>query len=126
MTELTNDESKLKSGLVLWTSSHDIKPVAFAEKMGYAYATAWDLLRGKRPFTPEAFGRFSIAYGTAAAAELLKLAEIPDGVDVSPISAVGASVVPVVTVDATKKIYRDKLASPAKKIKRVVVSDITS
>ena len=45
--------------------------------MSYAYATAWDLIRGKRPFTQEAFGRFALAYGTDAAAELLALAELP-------------------------------------------------
>jgi hypothetical protein len=49
--------------------------------MNYAYATAWDLIRGKRQFTQEAFGRFAIAYGTDDAAELLSLAELPEGED---------------------------------------------
>lgn len=68
---------KLKYGLIRWAQRHEVTPVAFAEKMSYAYATAWDLIRGKRPFTQEAFGRFALAYGTDAAAELLALAELP-------------------------------------------------
>lgn len=54
-----------------------VTPAAFAGRMNYAYATAWNLIRGKRQFTQEAFGRFAIVYGTDAAAELLSLAEIP-------------------------------------------------
>lgn len=65
---------KLKRGLTRWARKHGITPVAFAGKVNYAYATAWVLIRGKRPFTQEAFGRFAIAYGTDAAAELLALA----------------------------------------------------
>ena len=45
--------------------------------MKYACATAWDPIRGKRLFTQQAFGRFALAYGTEAAAELLSLAEPP-------------------------------------------------
>lgn len=116
--ELTKQEDKLKSGLVLWASEHEIKPVTFAEKMGYAYATAWDLLRGKRPFTPEALGRFAIAYGTAAAAELMKLAELPDGIEVDAISTLGGRVVPAVTINPNAKIDKSKL-SPAKKVKNI-------
>jgi hypothetical protein len=69
--------TKLKRGLTRWAQKHEITPVGFAAKMNYAYATAWDLVRGKRPFTQEAFGRFALAYGTDAAAELLALAELP-------------------------------------------------
>ena len=67
----------LKRGLVRWSQKYGVTPAAFAGKMNYAYATAWDLIRGKRQFTQEAFGRFAIAYGTDAAAELLALADIP-------------------------------------------------
>jgi len=69
--------TKLKQGLIQWSRKHGVTPAVFAGKMNYAYATAWDLLRGKRYFTQEAFGRFAIAYGTDAAAELLKLAGVP-------------------------------------------------
>lgn len=68
---------KLKQGLIRWSRKYGVTPAAFAGKMNYAYATAWDLIRGKRQFTQEAFGRFAIAYGTDAAAELLVLADIP-------------------------------------------------
>ncbi|MCL4272270.1 MAG: hypothetical protein KJZ77_00235 [Anaerolineales bacterium] len=73
-TEKTNID--LKRGLTQWSRKYEVTPAAFAERMSYAYATAWDLLRGKRQFTQEAFGRFAIAYGTDAAAELLKLADV--------------------------------------------------
>lgn len=68
---------RLKQGLIRWSQKYGVTPAAFARRMKYAYATAWDLIRGKRQFTQEAFGRFAIAYGTDAAAELLALAEIP-------------------------------------------------
>jgi hypothetical protein len=69
--------TKLKQGLIRWSRKYEVTPAAFAGKMNYAYATAWDLIRGKRQFTQEAFGRFAIAYGTDAAAELLALADMP-------------------------------------------------
>lgn len=68
--------TKLKQGLIRWSRKYEVTPAAFAGRMNYAYATAWDLIRGKRQFTQEAFGRFAIAYGTDAAAELLALAEM--------------------------------------------------
>ena len=67
----------LKWGLIQWSRKYGVTPAAFAGRMKYAYATAWDLIRGKRQFTQEAFGRFAIAYGTDAAAELLSLADMP-------------------------------------------------
>lgn len=78
-TEKTN--INLKPGLIQWSRKHGVTPAVFAGKMNYAYATAWDLLRGKRHFTQEAFGRFAIAYGTDAAAELLKLAGVPGNLE---------------------------------------------
>ena len=74
-------ETKLKSGLVLWAEEHEVKPADFAEKMNYVYAYAWGVLRGKREFTKESFGRFSVAYGMTAAIELLKLADLPEPVE---------------------------------------------
>ena len=69
--------TKLKQGLTRWSQKHGVTPAAFTGRMNYAYATARDLIRGKRQFTQEAFGRFAIAYGTDAVAELLSLAEMP-------------------------------------------------
>jgi hypothetical protein len=121
--EITKQEAKLKSGLVRWAAQHDIKPVQFSAQMGYAYATAWDLLRGKRPFTSEALGRFSIAYGTVAAAELLKLADIPDGVDVSPLGGVANGlIVPAVTVQPGVKLKDRRLPASKTKLKPTVVT----
>ncbi len=74
---IQNTNINLKAGLIRWSQKYGVTPAAFAGKMNYAYATAWDLIRGKRQFTQEAFGRFAIAYGTDAAAELLVLADMP-------------------------------------------------
>lgn len=105
MAEPTELEMKLKSGLVLWAADNEVRPVDFALKLKYSYAHAWDLLSGKRPFTQEAFGRFSIAYGIEAAARVLELAKIANGVDVDPLEAPkdAAYVVPVVTRKNGKK-----------------------
>jgi len=105
MAEPTELEMKLKNGMVLWAAENEVKPVDFALKLKYAYAHAWDLLRGKRPFTQEAFGRFSIAYGTDAAARVLDLAKIANGVDVAALDGPKDAdhVVPVVTRKNGKK-----------------------
>ena len=96
----TDFEMKLKIGLVLWVAKNGMTPGQFSKKMGYAYAHAWDLLRGKRPFTQEAFGRFSIRFGTEAAAEILELAKLPNGVeDIESLEGPrGGKVVPLVKV----------------------------
>lgn len=122
--EITKSENKLKSGLVLWADAHSIKPVDFAKTMGYAYATAWDLLRGKRPFTTEALGRFAVAYGWNAASELMKLADLPDGIDVNVISVDGGKIVPTVTINA--RIDKSKLAPSAKRVKHITTADLNN
>ncbi|MBI2757210.1 MAG: hypothetical protein HYX49_00865 [Chloroflexi bacterium] len=71
------NQVNLKLGLSRWTRKNKISPAEFAARMNYAYATAWGLIRGKRPFTQEAFGRFTIVYGVDSAADLLALAELP-------------------------------------------------
>ena len=80
ITPTEDQKTNLKSGLILWAEENAITPADFARVMGYQYPTAWDILRGKRDFTSEAFGRFTLKYGTKAAAKLLKLADLPDGV----------------------------------------------
>jgi hypothetical protein len=70
-------DMNLKNGLIRWARKNEKKPVDFALEMNYAYATAWGLIRGKMPFTQEAFGRFTIVYGVDSAADLLALAELP-------------------------------------------------
>jgi len=72
--------SPLKSGLIRWATEYGITPAKFAKVMGYSYITAWRILRGEQDFSSESFGRFTLKYGTMNAAEILKLADLPDGV----------------------------------------------
>ena len=77
MAQVFVENSKaLKDILVVWAKKHDVTPSIFSQAMGYTYAHAWSPLRGRREFTPEAFGRFALAYGIKHAQELLELAEI--------------------------------------------------
>lgn len=69
--------TKLERGLIRWMRRHEVTPENFAGRMSHACATAWDPLRGKGLFIEQAFGRFALAYGTDAAAELLSLGEPP-------------------------------------------------
>lgn len=75
-TNSKTPNSDLKTGLILWADKHGVTPADFAKAMEYQYPSAWDILRGKRDFTKEALGRFTLAYGTDSTAELLKLAGI--------------------------------------------------
>ena len=47
---------------------------AFARAMGYTPSYGWSLLRGQADMTPEAFGRFVLAYGTDAAEQVMQMA----------------------------------------------------
>jgi hypothetical protein len=73
--------SKLKSGLQAWAKKNGISINDFRQKMQYTYAYAWDLLRGKAEFTPEAYGRFVLAYGYLAGQDVLELAEATQGME---------------------------------------------
>jgi hypothetical protein len=80
-SEMSKDEimSKvdLKKGLNEWVSkTQSIQQ--FADAMGYKYPNAWGILRGKVPVTVECVGRFVLAYGTGATAEMLALAGMTD------------------------------------------------
>ena len=67
----------LKKGLNEWVSkTQSIQQ--FADAMGYKYPNAWGILRGKVPVTVECVGRFVLAYGTGATAEMLALAGMTD------------------------------------------------
>ena len=50
-------------------------------RMGFQYQRAWDLLNGKVPVTVEVLGRFLLAFGPDASAELLALAGNPNDGD---------------------------------------------
>ena len=76
----TTIHSPLKSGLIRWAEEYGVTPSKFAKVMGYSYITAWRILRGEQDFSYESFGRFTSKYGTLNAAEVLKLADLPDGV----------------------------------------------
>lgn len=73
------DEVKfdLKRGLNAWVDGNTtIKD--FAVCMGYAYANAWSVLRGKVPVTVETVGRFALAYGPAELGNMLELAGLAE------------------------------------------------
>jgi len=56
-------EKDLKGALVQWAAENEVRPVDFAETMGYSDTHAWTLLRGEKHFTTEALGRFVLRYG---------------------------------------------------------------
>jgi hypothetical protein len=71
---MAEEKLNLTKGLRAWALKHDVTPTKFAEKTGYKYAYAWDLLRGKGEFTQEGLGRFTLVYGLEATAEVMQLA----------------------------------------------------
>ena len=95
----TELETKLGNGLTRWIAKHEIKPAEFAKKMGYSYVHAWSLLTERTPFTQEAFGRFTVAYGTDAAAELMGLAKLPNGLESVEILSKRKDVLPILVVN---------------------------
>jgi hypothetical protein len=98
MAETTVLEKKLENGLICWVADNDVTPADFARKMGYSYVHAWSLLSKRTPFTREAFGRFTVAYGTFAAAEVMRLADLPNNVDGVDILSEREDAIPVVVV----------------------------
>jgi hypothetical protein len=71
----------LKSGLNAWVEKNS-SIRQFAETLGYQYANAWTILRGKQPVTVETVGRFALAYGPGALSEMLALAGLADNHEV--------------------------------------------
>jgi hypothetical protein len=98
-------EQSLKSGLVLWAGKHDVTPKAFAMRMDYQYTTAWSILRGKNPFTVDAFGRFCLAYGLLAGTEVVELAKlVEEKYDVTALGGLDeGAVVPLLTISSGAK-----------------------
>jgi hypothetical protein len=68
------EEPNLKTALTTWAEQNDVRPSAFARAMGYTPSYGWSLLRGQADMTPEAFGRFVLAYGVEAAEQVMKMA----------------------------------------------------
>ena len=52
-----------------------------AARMKFGYQRAWNLLNGKAPVTVEVLGRFLLAFGPDASADLLNLAGNPNDGD---------------------------------------------
>jgi hypothetical protein len=68
------EEPNLKTALTTWAEQNNVRPSAFARAMGYTPSYGWSLLRGQADMTPEAFGRFVLAYGTDAAEQVMQMA----------------------------------------------------
>lgn len=73
------EKTDLKSALPTWCEKNDISITKFAEKMGYTYAHAWSILRGKVPVSVTVVGQFVLAFGLEAARELLDSAGVNYG-----------------------------------------------
>lgn len=95
MSNKPNQANNLNTALATWCERNSVKPAELAAKAGYTYMYAWRLLNGKVPVTAETLGRFVLAYGTDAAAEVIELAKLT--IDTLP-SPEGAQAVPVVLV----------------------------
>lgn len=67
----------LTPALRAWVKKNKISINDFAAEMGYSYAYAWTVLRGKGKFTAESFGRFVFAYGLQSGQEIMALAGYP-------------------------------------------------
>lgn len=57
-----------------------------AAKMNFGYQRAWNLLNGKAPVTVEVLGRFLLAFGADASADLLELAGSQNDADQTAIA----------------------------------------
>jgi len=80
MTDLqVIEKMSLKDALPAWCDEHGISITEFSEKMGYTYAHAWGLLRGKVPVSIAVVGQFVLAFGLDAARQLLEAAGVAYG-----------------------------------------------
>lgn len=59
-----------KQALQNWATDNGVTPAAFAEKTGFSYQHAWNLLKGTTCPTDATLGRFVMAYGAAAAQKI--------------------------------------------------------
>ena len=80
LIQLTNEQ--LKTALRTWVEKKNLTAAQFGRDMNYLDPSyGWALLRGKAVVTSECLGRFVLAYGGTAAAELLLLAGSPNDGD---------------------------------------------
>ncbi len=59
-----------KQALQSWATDNGVTPAAFAEKTGFSYQHAWNLLKGTTYPTDATLGRFVMAYGAVAAQKI--------------------------------------------------------
>ena len=59
-----------KQVLVQWTEEHGIGITDFANRMGYTYTYAWQLLRGKAEIKSDLLGRMVLAFGAESVREI--------------------------------------------------------
>lgn len=86
-TSISNND--LKRGLKAWCEKREITPTELGMRLGYKNPSTygWRILRGPGAVTMDCLGRFAIAFGGAAAEELLLLAGAPNDADKRTIRA---------------------------------------
>lgn len=70
------DTEAMGKALGIWAKRNNITPRQFEEKMGWRYNHAFNVLRGKYPFSPEAWGKFIKAFGVEAFQEVARIAKV--------------------------------------------------
>lgn len=68
-------DNALKLALQQWLDEQGLKIPEFANRMGYSYMHAYQLVRGNGKVTAETLGRIVLYYSPEAAAEIKNLAE---------------------------------------------------
>jgi len=63
-------DQSAKKALQNWAADNGITPAAFAEKTGFSYQHAWNLLKGSTSPTDATLGRIVMAYGAEAAKKI--------------------------------------------------------
>lgn len=66
----------LTPALRTWAKRKNIRPVDFSRQMGWGYSHSWAVLKGEQKFSPEAYGKFYLAYGLAELIEVLRIAKV--------------------------------------------------
>ena len=74
--EVDADTEAMSKALGVWAKRKNITPREFEERMGWRYNHAFNVLRGKYPFSPAAWGNFIRAFGLEAFLEIAKLAKV--------------------------------------------------
>jgi hypothetical protein len=68
--------SRMTKALAVWAKRHNMRPVDFEDGMGWSYNHAFNVLRGKYIFSPEAYGTFIRSYGMSALLEVARIAGV--------------------------------------------------